>query len=247
VSNHRDRSIEGVVIDVTERKESERLTAEFSRQVIQAQETERQRVSRELHDGVNQLLSSVKHRLENIDVRASARNRPLLTKLHVAKSVLQDAMNEVRRISRNLRPGVLDHLGIKAAVRNLCDELASHTGVKIEFILRGMARRLPSEIEIVIFRIVQEALHNIEKHSEAKKVELAIKRKPSRVSVSIRDDGRGIIKQESDAKRNGGLGLVGMRERIRQVGGTFRIESNAGKGTIIYAEIPLKKAEDQKS
>lgn len=230
-----------VVTDITERKQAERARLELSRRILNAQEAERQRVARDLHDSINQLLSSARYRLSHADSRLSqlnSRNRAALTRsVSEARELLEQAIAEVRLISRNLRPSELDDLGLHAALRTLTQEFQQRTGIAARF--RPLAdNSLPSEVEMAFYRIAQEALNNIEKHSGATRAELALAVADGRATLSIRDNGRGLsVTSRKGAKT--GWGLRNMRERAALLGGSLSLEPIHGKGTRLSVSIPV--------
>lgn len=224
-----------VVTDITERKEAELVRLELSRNILTAQENERQRVARDLHDGVNQLLASAKFRLYTIARKldgASGKGLEDVLKL------VDRAIEEVRLISRDLRPGELDELGLGAALRALTLEFQKRSGIAVRFKnMRHFERnRLPQDVEMTLYRIIQEALNNVEKHSEAARVELAVSTATGGLMLNIRDDGRGFGPGE---KR--GSGLQNMAERAAMLHGRLEVSSAPGKGTKISVGIPLAR------
>lgn len=234
---------EGTIEDITDRKLIEEATREHTRRIIEAQETERKRVSRDLHDSVNQLLSSVKFRLQSVESNVTGRNKALRKEALETRNLLEQAIQEVRRISQNLRPSVLDDLGLLAAVRSTCNEFQSRTGIGVEVVARDVPKRLPAEIEVTLYRIIQEGLNNIEKHSQATAAHLWLRRIDSSVQAVIKDNGTGFDakRPRTNGKARGGLGLVGMKERVSFVGGALIVSSEAGHGTEIEVRIPLRR------
>ena len=216
---------------------------ELPRLILQAQESERRRVARELHDSVNQLLSSVKFRIQSLEARIPQPDDGLLhDEAEKTRALLDKAMREVRRISRNLRPSELDDLGLAAAVRSLCEEFAERTRVEVVPALE-VPHECPKEFELPLYRIVQEALNNVEKHAYARRVQVEVSACHGRLRASIRDDGAGFDPRTSPGPgaRGSGtrMGLVDMRERAAFVGGEFRLQSAPGQGTEIRVLVPL--------
>lgn len=209
-----------------DRLEEERATS--TARALQAQEAERQRIAQELHDEVGQSLTSVLLGLKQaIDlVPADAR-----ADLELVRETTRSSLEEVRRISQRLRPGVLADLGLLNSLSSLASELTSRTGIPVE---RGFGRGLPDlspEAELVVYRITQEALTNIARHSRAGRVELHLGRRGDGIVLRVRDDGDGIRGPE-------GTGVQGMRERARMVGGQLTIGPAAGGGTEVTLELP---------
>jgi PAS domain S-box-containing protein len=225
-----------VVTDITERKEIERVRQELSRRIINAQEQERQRVARDLHDSVNQLLASALFRLKAV-VRGNRQssNRQVL-------DLVERAVGEVKLISRNLRPSELDDLGLLAALRSLSQEFGKRYGIAVHFTSKKWAEPspLPAEIEMTLYRIVQEALNNVEKHSRAARVRIVLNCSPSLVWLTIHDNGKG-FKPQRGSGRKAGWGLQNMNERAQLLGGTFDVKSRLRQGTAISVRIPFGK------
>lgn len=240
--NELEGYIEGVVVDITERKRAEEVLRSLSRRIIEAQELERRRVARELHDSVNQLLSSVKFRLQAAEEKIPSREKAALKDAGEAKYLLEDAIREIRRISQNLRPSVLDDLGLLAAIRSTCAEFEKRTEMVVELKSSRIPKRLPPEIELSLYRIIQESLSNVEKHSGATRVTLKLSRQNSSIIASVSDNGMGFSLQEVTRQKGekAGFGLVGMRERVSSVGGSLDILSGLRKGTEIVVRIPLE-------
>jgi two-component system NarL family sensor kinase len=228
-------------MDITERKRSEEALRDHSKRIIEAQENERRRVSRELHDSVNQILASAKFRVESLHEQISRRNTRLRREVQKTRDLLHRVMMEVRRISRNLRPSELDDLGLIAAVRNLADEFSERTGIAIRLRLPKTDPALTPEVELTLYRIIQEALNNVEKHSRASRVKIGIDRNDSSITAVIEDNGKGLAqtKLSRGRHRNGGLGLLDMRERSSFLHGTLEISAGSPRGTVVEVCIPL--------
>ena len=226
--------------DITERKRAEEVFRNLSSRIIEAQESERRRVARDLHDGINQILSSIQFRLKSTEEKDPNRKNPFMKEVGEARKLLDEAIQEVRRISQNLRPSILDDLGLVAAVRSVCDEFVERSKIQVDLDFSSYGGRLPDNIELVLFRTVQEALNNIEKHSAATRAELKLARKESYVEALIRDNGKGfdfaIIAEKK--KKHRGLGLDGMKERVTFLGGTVDVTSKVRRGTQILIQIP---------
>ncbi|MEA2594301.1 MAG: two-component system, NarL family, sensor histidine kinase UhpB [Thermomicrobiales bacterium] len=207
-------------------------------QVIRAQEDERRRIARELHDDTAQVLFAQLLRLTTLKASPDPG-------VHLMAATLEEmtveALEGVRRLALELRPPALDDLGLSAALGELAQRFADQLNVPVDYQSRGLRGRLPSEVELVLYRVAQEALTNIAKHADASRVWLDVDRTGNDVTISIRDDGRGFDHNVSAASdgRGLGLGLFGMEERVALVGGRFRIWSRPGSGTEIFAFIPL--------
>jgi PAS domain S-box-containing protein len=207
---------------------------------VQAQEEERRRISREIHDGLGQLLTAIKLNLEiledSLPVQDDAGKR-----IGEVKQLLDNVLKEAREISYNLMPSVLDDFGLGPGLQSLCEQFSKRMGVKVSFHEHGLKERLSPDVEIGLYRIVQEALNNVTKHAEAKEVDVQLVRHANRLRMTIEDDGKGMEAGLPARKPSGsgGTGLVSMRERAASFGGTFVIDSTPGKGTLINIEIPM--------
>jgi PAS domain S-box-containing protein len=226
-----------VLSDVTVQKESQKASRELSRKILNAQEQERQRVARDLHDSVNQLLSTARYRLGGI---VAQRREKGAKELQLLRNLIDKALTEVRSISRNLRPSELDDLGLVAALRSLVGEFRERTGINARFSHEPPARppQIPKEVELTIYRIAQEALNNVEKHSKAARVVLSLNcARDSHVLLVVRDDGKGFVPE----KRIGtGWGLQNITERAGLLKGVVKVESASRKGAKVSVRIPLE-------
>jgi PAS domain S-box-containing protein len=291
-----DQSAAQVVFrDVTERRTALQGVQTYARQIVTAQEDERKRIARDLHDGsvqsvvllcrqidglterANRLIAGL--RQEFVDLRLTAagtaepsrdqtspakrtRRPPLADRLvaaeaetdrvataferdleavhHAAEGIAQ----ELRDFSWNLRPSILDDLGLVPAVEWLVHDLADRTGIRGEFGVTGVERRLPSQLEPGLFRIAQEALRNVERHAQAAGVTVHLAYEVEQVRLTVEDDGLGLSLAEgqTSSSLSGKLGLLGMRERARLLGGSVRIRSTPGHGTQVHVVVPLPSA-----
>ena len=223
--------------------ERARLSKELrklSELVIAAQEAERRRIARDLHDSVNQLLSSVTFRMGMIGEQISGGHPELIEEVEKAKLLLSKGIDEIHRISEGLRPSELDALGLVPAVRSLCREFQEKTKLTLKFDLDISSKRLSDGVELTLYRIIQEALNNIEKHSGASQASLWLKESGSGLKLIIHDNGKGLdpLAEKGQGRRRTGMGLLNMRERTAFLGGTFSIHSPADKGTEIVVRIP---------
>ena len=231
--------------DITQRKRAEEELRSLPQRIIKAQEVERLRVARELHDGVNQIIASVKMRLCN--VRDGLPPAQVAAREMLARSdkLLARALEENRHIAHNLHPVDLDKLGFLAACQNLCKEFERRTDLAVDCQIDSFGnKRLPLSIELNLFRIAQEALTNIEKHAGAKKIKLQAWLQDNSILLRISDDGRGFDVQSIgySSWRNGhGLGLANMRERALALQGTYVLDSKPKKGTTITIQIPYSE------
>jgi two-component system sensor histidine kinase UhpB len=212
--------------EMLDRLESERR--ESSGRVLAAEEAERLRIARELHDEVGQTLTAVALRAEHASARAGE-NEPYLAEL---AAIVQDSLEDVRRISRELRPEALDDLGLVNALIALCSRVTEQSGLRIRRLLEAPAVELPPEVELAIYRIAQEALTNVMRHSGATEVDLSLVRENGDLLLSIKDNGRGLPAQVLE-----GGGLAGMRERAMLIGGELTLDSRPGLGVEVRLRV----------
>jgi two-component system NarL family sensor kinase len=222
-------------------KRPEEVVRRIPGRIVEAGEAERRRVARELHDGVNQLLASVRFRIQSIEERIAGQNEGLIQAAVKARELVERAIQEVRRISRNLRPSELDDLGLLPALRSLCEDLRMRSGIATTLAVSLLTKRLSADVQLALYRIVQEALSNVERHAQATQVGLNIRRDGAALELRIRDDGNGFrVVRRRAARSNGhGFGLMNMRERAALLGGSLDVVSRPGAGTEIVARIPL--------
>jgi PAS domain S-box-containing protein len=237
--------------DITERnqiemalKESEKQQRLLSSQVLLALENERGRVAQELHDGIGQYLSAIKYRVEHLILTHFDGERDLQSNSSMKNviPVIQGAIEEVRRICMALRPSTLDDLGILATITWFCREFQStYSGILIKQKIQVEEQQIPALLKTVIFRIIQEALNNIGKHSQASQIRLNLAQKDLHLHLDIRDNGVGFdLKNASSSDGfTRGMGLAGMKERAKLSGGSLTIHSQPGKGARIQAAWPL--------
>jgi signal transduction histidine kinase len=213
-------------------------TAELQRlsaQLVRAQEDERRLIARELHDEVGQALTALKIQLALAKPPADGpRPRALEDARHIADGALQS----VRHLSRLLHPPMLDDMGLPAALRWYLASFSDRTGVAAELVEAGMSERPAAEIEICLYRIVQEATTNVARHASARQCRIYLQRLPASILLGIEDDGIGFDARQTASKTQTGLGLLGIRERVAGFRGTFRIESSVGGGTRLHIELP---------
>ena len=230
-----------VLSDMTEARRSEEMLRALSHRVVQVQETERGRVAVDLHDHITQLLCAILFRCQALVVELSASGGPSMREAMKLREMLGQTAEEVERISRNLRPGVLDQLGLDAVLRATSSEFTDRTGVPVKFSNVQLTARLPGDTELALYRILQEALKNVEQHAGAKHVTVHLTMQGNTAVFTIKDDGTAFDPNHRPAKRKkkGGLGLLGMSERAAYVGGTFTIKSARRTGTEIEVRIPV--------
>jgi PAS domain S-box-containing protein len=210
---------------------------------VQAQEDERRRIAREIHDGLGQMLTAIKFNLEILEDMITV-GQEGQDRIHDMKGLLDDVMKEARELSYNLMPSVLDDFGLAPALQLLSEQFTKRTTVKAQFHTSGITERLDPQMEIGLYRIAQESLNNVAKHAEATEVNLQFIRYPEGIRLVIEDNGKGITERPDivRATGKGGMGLVSMRERAASFGGVLTIDSTPKSGTFITIEIPLTKA-----
>jgi signal transduction histidine kinase len=211
---------------------SERVSRDSVRRVVEAQELERKRLARELHDETGQALTSILLGLKPLEEATSGDARDAVAAL---RELVVSTLQDVRRLAVELRPSALDDLGLVPAIDRLARSFAD-SGIQVDVEAHIGDQRLPEPIETALYRIVQEAITNVAKHAEARRLSVTLTRKNGSVVAIVEDDGKGFDPADRDSP---GLGLLGMRERLALVGGTLRIEASAGAGTTIAAEVPV--------
>jgi PAS domain S-box-containing protein len=227
--------------DMTEEKRMRENLSYYLGELTKAQEEERNRIARELHDDTIQALVVLSRQLDNLVSSGkgfSKDRRAVLENLwQQTTSVLQD----LRRLSQDLRPPMLDRLGLLPSLEWLASDVSQYSGIAIKPQVLGTERRMPPEAELMLFRIAQEALRNMWRHSQATEAELIVEFEVGRIRITVKDNGKGFDLPSSvgDLTRSGKLGLAGMRERARLLGGDIKIESEPGKGTSITVEAPI--------
>ena len=214
----------------------------LSRQLLLAQEEERKRISRELHDEIAQTLSGINVRLATLKAEAAVNTKGLQNKISSTQRMVERSVDIVHRFARELRPMVLDDLGLIPALHSFMKGFTRRTGIHIRFTActSGKIEQLDTVTRTVLYRVAQEALTNVGRHAHASRVDVSIQKLPRAVGLTIQDNGKSFqVERVLHAKRNKRLGLLGMRERVEMVGGSLRIESAPGQGTTIRAEIPF--------
>lgn len=216
----------------------------YLKQITLAQEEERQRIAQELHDDTAQDLVVLSRQLDGFISSSKNLSGEDIAYLENLRHQTNKTLSEVRRFSQDLRPSALDDLGLLPALEWLIPELNKHFGLKVEMKIIGKPRRFPPETELVLFRIAQESLRNVGKHAEASQAQVSISFNSARTIMTIKDDGKGFGLPESigDLAAGGKLGLVGMEERTRLIGGKLRVRSQPGVGTTIKVEVPGKES-----
>jgi PAS domain S-box-containing protein len=229
-----------VVTDMTEARRTEELLRALTHRVVQVQEAERASVALELHDNITQLLIAVLFSSQALADKLSDRDGPAKREAVKLRALLGQTAEEVERISRHLRPSILDQLGLFAVLRATTTEFAARTGVAVKLAGVPLDTPLPADTELALYRILQEALKNVEKHSRARHVTVTLRSPGAVVQLVINDDGIGFDAKHHAARRKGQgvLGLAGMRERAAYVGGTLTVKSGLRAGTEIEVLVP---------
>jgi len=234
------KGLQFIARDITERQQVHENLRWYVREITRAQEEERMRIARELHDDTTQVLVFLSRRLSALDEFRADAPPELMERVKEAREMLESVLRGVRRITRDLRPSTLDHLGLVPALRGwLAGFLAdAETSPRLEVV--GEVDRLPPEVELALFRIVQEALNNARRHSGASEVTVWVEFGKQEVSVCIRDNGKGftVPKRVGDLAREAKLGLLGMYERASLIGGKLEIRSEPGCGTQVIVKVP---------
>src|SRR5262245_14517753 len=227
--------------DITLQRQAEETARRLSGRILQLQDEERRKIARELHDSVGQYLAMLKITLDR-----GARNKvdvATKTLLEQCSQMVDECIVETRTMSHLLHPPLLDENGLISAVRWYMEGFADRCGIEVQMNMPPAIPRLLKEIETTLFRILQESLTNVHRHSQSKKVKVDIFYDAHTVSLRVRDFGKGIpldqIRSFRDRGTGMGVGLGGMRERVRELGGVLRIEPGEPSGTIILVEIPL--------
>src|SRR6185295_16328219 len=233
----RVRAIGNVVGNALARKHAEVALIELGGRLIAAQEDERRRIARDLHDDFNQRLGLICLNLQQLDQCLPQTLGHLHAKTRELNLQLVGISSDIHRLSHELHPSKLEHLGLVEAVRGLCREMAAQNGLKIDFNHHEVPPSIPGECTLGLFRIAQEGLTNIVRHSHALAAGLELSGRTDSLSLCVFDNGKGFDPQVAEGK--GGLGLVSMRERVRLLGGALSIESRPARGTRITARVPL--------
>jgi PAS domain S-box-containing protein len=226
--------------DVTEEKQLRRNMEYYIKQVTRAQEDERLRISRELHDDTAQVLATLSRSLDSLVTGEKTLKKSTIEHMKKLHDMANSALEGVRRFSQDLRPSILDDLGLVPALEWLITDLEKGYGMTTRVRITGRRRRLTPEIELTVFRIVQEVLSNIRRHSQASSVDLSLDFGADALTLIISDNGQGfsIPQRTSDLALSGKLGIIGMRERARLIEGTLIVQSEKGSGTTVTLRIP---------
>jgi signal transduction histidine kinase len=212
----------------------------LTRQLLLAQEEERKRISRELHDEIAQTLTGINVRLASLKIEATLNTKGLQSKIASAQRMVEKSVDIVHRFARELRPTVLDDLGLVPALHSFVKAFSKRTRVHVKLTVFAAVERLDNTKRTILYRVAQEALTNVARHAQASRVEVSIEKHPRSIRMDIHDDGKSFqVDRLLHTRKTKRLGLLGMRERIEMVGGSFTIESSPSRGTTIRAEIPF--------
>ena len=248
--NGQFKSSFAVLTDITKRKraeealrESEKQLRHLSSQLLTAQETERKRISRELHDELGQALAVLKLKVSFIEGGLLQDQRGIREECKNTLQYMDQVIENVRRLSRDLSPAILEDLGLRAALLRLINNIVENNNAKVTFEMEDIDHLLSQNAQIIIYRTLQEALTNVAKHAEAKNISVVIKKAKDRVSFRVEDDGKGfdVVKVARREPMEKGLGLATMEERARMLGGALDLWSQEGKGTRLTFDIPMEK------
>jgi len=232
-----------VARDITERKRLALLMqeAELSGRLLQLQDEEKRRIARELHDGAGQLLVALSLNVSAISTERSKLSPGVARNVEESRSLIDQAVSEIRTLSHLLHPPLLDEVGLISALKEYVNGFGERSNIRVSLDLPSDLERLPRDVELSIFRIVQECLTNVHRHSSSATASVQLLHKPGEIQLQVSDQGRGINREIQDKFREGkssGVGLRGMRERIRQLGGRMQIQSS-GNGTSVIVILPI--------
>ena len=235
----------GLALNVSEHRIADQQLKLLAQRLVSSQEEERARVSRELHDGLSQLLVSTKYRFELAQERLQEGRDHAGQAIDEGLSGLTEALGEIRRISHDLRPSLLDNLGLPAALEQLAEDFGRRTGIAVHTAIGPVPLVPPGSATTALFRIAQEALTNVERHAQAQQVDIILDSAEGNLRLSICDDGVGINASPNEARtQRKGIGLRNMRERVEHHGGTLTVAAADSGGTALVAQLPLAAAQE---
>ena len=238
---HREMAEAALKKSEAEARRMQEQLRHLSHQLLLTQEDERKRISRELHDEIVQTLVGINVHLASLTVRNPVDIKDLRTKIARTQRLVEKSVEIVHRFARELRPTVLDDLGLIPALQSFIKEFTKRTKIRVQFTALAEVEQLNSTQRTVLYRVAQSALTNVEKHAKASNVAVSIRKNQEAVSLEIHDDGKSFeVERALLVSRHKRLGLIGSRERVEMVGGKFGITSKKGHGTTISAEIPVR-------
>jgi signal transduction histidine kinase len=224
-------------------EQSDRLQEQLrrlSRQILLAQEDERKKISRELHDVIAQTLTGINVRLASLKKEAALDTKGLERNIARTQRMVEKSVNIVHQFARELRPAALDDLGLIPALHSFMKHFTTRTGVRARLTAFAGVEKLDTARRTILYRVAQEALNNVARHAQASRAEVKIQKSDGAICMKIKDNGKGFQAERlSHSKKNKRLGLLGMRERVEMVSGRFTVESTPGNGTTIHARVPL--------
>jgi PAS domain S-box-containing protein len=227
----------GTAVDITERRLAEEALSTVSQKLIEAHEDERTRIARELHDDINQRLALVNVRLDYLKQRPPASAADLQQQIGGVTEEIADLVADIQAMAHGLHPAKLELLGLETAAAGFCKEVSSRHGVKIDRHFENIPKRLPPEISLCLYRVLQEALQNVVRHSVSGHASVSLNGHINTINLTVKDSGAGFDPYE--AMKGSGLGLTSMKERLKVIGGQLSIHSQRGRGTTIHAVAPL--------
>jgi PAS domain S-box-containing protein len=227
----------GMVADVTERKLAEEAVSGLSRRLIEAQEQERARIARELHDDLSQMMTLLQIGLTKFEQDMPGLSSQARQQLHALVEVSKEVSSSIHDLSHQLHPSKLDVLGLAACIGGFCREFSQRHNLGVRFVHHDVRGEIPKDVSLCLYRIVEEALQNVVKHSGAEDAKVELSGDDNRIDLFVSDHGAGFTPES--VKREAGLGLISMRERVRLVGGRLSVESEPSHGTRIHVRIPL--------
>jgi PAS domain S-box-containing protein len=235
--------VTSAIRDISERKRAEESLRLLSGQLLQLQDQERRRIARELHDSAGQLLAALGMNLALVESESGNIAPHAVKAIRESVGLVQELSRELRTISHLLHPPLLDEVGLTSALRSYLDGFTERSKIRVDLEIAEDLGRLQQDFETAIFRIVQESLTNIHRHSGSRVARIRISRSDGQVSLEVQDEGKGILAEKREAMDSGGspgVGIRGMRERLRQLGGSLEIKSNE-RGTVVVARLPVAR------
>jgi signal transduction histidine kinase len=235
--------ISGLLIQLRRRRRADGEVASLAGRLITAQEAERSRIARDLHDDINQQLASLSIALSGVRRRLQhGEAAAVQDEITGLQQRIIDVTNVTRQLSHELHPGVLQHAGLVPALKGHCAEFGAQHGINVTFCADGLDG-VPHEIGLCLYRVAQEALRNIAAHAGARQARVALTPSADGLELVINDDGQGF--DLAEARRRGGVGLISVEERVRLIGGALRIESRAKRGTELRVRVPIRKEQNE--
>jgi signal transduction histidine kinase len=220
----------------------------LSRRALSAQEEERKRISRELHDVIAQMLTGINVRLATLITDAAASTKGLSLKISRAQRLVEKSVDIVHRFARELRPALLDDLGLVPAVHSFLKGFAIETGIRVNLTAFKGEEQLTAPMRTALYRVALEALTNVARHAQASRIDVTLRKLAGAILMEIKDDGKAFdVEKMWTVRKNRHLGMLGMRERMEMVGGSFTVESSPGVGTTIKVQIPFKPRQGKDS